>query len=384
MRRAVGALFVGVLTTAALAESKPNTLTAREVSEGWILLFDGETSFGWKIDGDAKVAGGEMVIGADRPTVVETTTAFGFFELQFDYRLVSGGGVRFVVEDAGFDLPVADEAAPEKNAETWLRATWKAEPKGKGVSVSTSVALAVDGTAIGAFEPLTLESVHSTPVRFSVMPFAQAAVRNVKLRPLALGPLFNGKDLTGWKEIPGKASRFTVTPRGELNVKNGNGELQTVGQWADFVLQIDVISNGDHLNSGVFFRCLPGQFWQGYEMQVRNQWEGDDRTKPVDYGTGGLYNRQPTRRVVSNDREWFTATIAAQGKHIATWVNGYPCTDYVDNKPPAPTARKGSFLGKGCVSLQGHDPTTDLSFRNIRLGELPPPQAPPASAPAKK
>ena len=112
-------------------------------------------------------------------------------------------------------------------------------------------------------------------------------------------------------------------------------------------------------------------------------WEGDDRTKPVDCGTGGLYNRQPTRRVVSSDREWFTATIVAQGKHIATWVNGLQCTDYVDDKPPASTARKGSFLGKGCVSVQGHDPTTDLSFRSIRLAELPPPEAPATSAPAK-
>jgi hypothetical protein len=25
----------------------------------------------------------------------------------------------------------------------------------------------------------------------------------------------------------------------------------------------------------------------------------------------------------------------------------------------------------GVVSLQGHDPTTDLSFRNLRIGELP-------------
>jgi len=26
----------------------------------------------------------------------------------------------------------------------------------------------------------------------------------------------------------------------------------------------------------------------------------------VDFGTGGVYNRQPARRVVSSDREWMT------------------------------------------------------------------------------
>jgi len=33
------------------AQSKPNTLSPRELSEGWILLFDGETNFGWENHG---------------------------------------------------------------------------------------------------------------------------------------------------------------------------------------------------------------------------------------------------------------------------------------------------------------------------------------------
>src|SRR5690606_6605460 len=115
------------------------------------------------------------------------------------------------------------------------------------------------------------------------------------------------------------------------------------------------------------FRALPGEFWQGYEAQIRNQWEGDDRTKPVDYGTGGIYNRQKARRVVSSDFEWFTYTIAADGRHIALWVDGYQTADHVDEQPLAESARKGSYLKAGSISLQGHDPKTNLSFRNIRI-----------------
>ena len=59
-------------------------------------------------------------------------------------------------------------------------------------------------------------------------------------------PLFNGKDLTGWKEFPGKKSKFTVTTEGWINLKDGPGDLQTEGQWADFVLQLECISNGKH------------------------------------------------------------------------------------------------------------------------------------------
>ncbi|NLU20624.1 MAG: DUF1080 domain-containing protein, partial [Phycisphaerae bacterium] len=202
-------------------------------------------------------------------------------------------------------------------------------------------------------------------------------------KPLAMKSLFNGKNLDGWYIVPGQKSKFTVTPKGELNIKDGGGEIQTEGQWADFILQLDVFSNGKSLNSGIFFRALPRKFWQGYEAQIRNEWDGyspdperakrkEDRTKPHDIGTGGIYNRQPARKVVSNDKEWFTYTVLAHGNHIALWVNGYQTADYFDNDKDADTARKGRFLGKGAISLQGHDPTTDLSFRNIRLQELPP------------
>jgi hypothetical protein len=161
-----------------------------------------------------------------------------------------------------------------------------------------------------------------------------------------------------------------VNARGELNVKNGPGDIQTEGQWDDFILQLDVISNGKHLNSGVFFRCLPGQNWSGYEAQIRNQWEGDDRAKPVDFGTGAIYRRQAARKVASSDNEWFTMTVIAHGNHLATWVNGYQVTDFTDERPMNENARQGTKLGKGPISLQGHDPTTDLSFKNIRIGEL--------------
>ena len=203
------------------------------------------------------------------------------------------------------------------------------------------------------------------------------SLRNIKLRPTQLKPIFNSKDLTGWKEIPGHRSKFTVTDKGELSVKDGNGDLQSEGQYDDFVLQIDAYCNaeklpkGRHPNSGVFFRCIPGQFFMGYEAQIYNGWKGDDRTKPIDYGTGAIYNRQPARKVVSNDNEWFTMTIAAHGNHLACWVNGYQTADFTDTRPTKTNARDGSWTNKGPISLQGHDPTTDLLFRNIRIVELP-------------
>src|SRR5207249_10715379 len=75
----------------------------------------------------------------------------------------------------------------------------------------------------------------TTRVGFETPAGTRLALRNVRLKPRSLTSLFNGKDLTGWKEFPGRKSKFTVSPEGWLNIKNGPGDLQTVGQWGDFI-----------------------------------------------------------------------------------------------------------------------------------------------------
>jgi hypothetical protein len=198
-------------------------------------------------------------------------------------------------------------------------------------------------------------------------------LRNLKLRPLDLRPLFNGKDLSGWKMFGGdrkrSASKVELTPAGELHLTNGPGDLQTEEQFDNFVLQLQCKTNGKWLNSGVFFRCVPGQYQNGYEAQIHNGYR-EDRTHPVDFGTGAIYRRVPARKVVSNDGEWFTMTVAADGPHVATWVNGYQTVDWLDTRKPADNPRQGLRTAPGHLSLQGHDPTTDLLFRNLRIAQL--------------
>ena len=47
-----------------------------------------------------------------------------------------------------------------------------------------------------------------------------------------------------------------------------------------------------------------------------------------------------------------------------------PRLDWTDPRPEKENARDGCKLGAGPLSIQGHDPTTDLSFRNLRAAEL--------------
>ena len=202
--------------------------------------------------------------------------------------------------------------------------------------------------------------------------------RNIKLKPLGLQSIFDGKSLKGWRKVdrPSNPVPHEWSVRsGLIHVEKGAGQLETEQTFRDFVFQLDIRTNppdaDSHPNSGVFFRGDPGGFWTGYESQIRNEFEKGDRSKPVDFGTGGLYFYHPARRVIPRDGEFFTKTIVARGRHIAVWVNGYLVSDFRDRRVEGKNARKEARLKGGTFSLQAHDPTTNLDFRNLRAVELP-------------
>jgi hypothetical protein len=233
---------------------------------------------------------------------------------------------------------------------------------------SDKITVVLDGERV-------FEYCDSSPVRIGHIGLQSregpVAFRNIRLRPLGLEPLFNGRNLDGWNTERAERSRFDVTEDGEMQVLDGPGQIETELELGDFVLQLDCKINGDGLNSGIFFRTLREGRWAGYESQLNNVFKGGDRTKPADFGTGGIYRRQPARRVVADDHMWFTKTIVADGPHMAVWVDGYQVSDWTDERPPRENAREGFRAGPGVIAIQGHDPSTNLLFRNIRALELP-------------
>lgn len=360
MPRLLPLLALLVAGPASAADPKPNALTPKEAAEGWLLLFDGETTFGWKIDGAAEVKDGALVLGKGKKTVAYPLAGFGG---EFEWKFETHGAGTVIARS--LTVTFRDPAGGPWGEVDYAQAPGGSAGGHRGqAGENTFNPKGSDRPELKA-APFLIETDGTTP----------AEVRSVKLRPKGLKPLFNGKDLAGWKLFAGDpkrmASKAEVTPAGELSLKNGPGDLQTEAEYADFVLQLECKTNGKGFNSGVFFRCLPGQYQQGYEAQIQNSYLGEDRTKPIDFGTGAIYRRVPARKVVSDDGEWFTLTVAANGPRISTWVNGYPTVSWLDDRKPAESARQGLRTGKGHISLQGHDPTTDLLFRNIRIAELP-------------
>lgn len=388
------ALIMALSPHARAQEEEANRLSDEEIAGGWIQLFDGETTFGWTVEADdpgraVTVSDGAMTITG--PAMVKTTTEFGLLDLRFAVRLEGPGAARLRrpsgqpspdevlegSEDAEFLL-----LRPSGQPSQRVALDWVVEPPPDRWTLYT---LSVtEGGIEGNWQAMTQSAVAESfsgdhmidgPVResiaFRVGDGTTLTLRGIALRTLGTEPLFNGKDLSGWNVLEGGESVYSVTDEGHLNVKNGRGDIQTEGQYDDFVLQLDVFSNGEHLNSGIFLRALPGEFWSGYESQIRNEFEGDDRTKPVDFGTGAIYRRQAARKVVADDFAWFTKTIVVHDNHFAVWVNGHHVTDWTDDREPADNGRNGDKRSPGVISIQGHDPTTDLSFRNLRIHELP-------------
>ncbi len=391
---ALAFLLVGVGSTFAADASKSNTLSPQEIRDGWLLLFDGQTLFGWTSADLAKwtVKDGHLSPQNNAPPLV-TTSAFADYELSVEYQQKKAmSHVLLGCEAHGQKTPPEGKIPLLGGTRGW----WRLTVTVVGGLVKNEAFESVEGTQGAGRARTGLLDKSDALVRNHLALTAgnEVIFRSIKLRPLGEKPLFTGKDLSGWKEFPGRKSKFTVTSEGWLNIKNGPGDLQTEGQWANFILQLECMSNGKHLNSGVFFRCRPGEYQQGYEAQIHNGWlenatksykvqEYDPKThKPtaekvllsaaMDYGTGAIYRRIPARQAVARDKEWFTLTVLADGRHLATWVNGLQVVDWTDHRPLGENARTACRLEKGPISLQGHDQTTDLSFRALRLVELPP------------
>ena len=190
-------------------------------------------------------------------------------------------------------------------------------------------------------------------------------------RPEGLTPIFDGKTLTGWT-IRGSAEA-TVTD-GAIRLTKGSGSLESDGRYGDFVLQLEYFTperpEGRGINSGVFFRCIPGETMNGYECQILNRAGENDYRNFIGTDTGGLFRRQVGRNVGPKDGEWNYLTIAARGPRMATWVNGIQVTDWTDERSPHNNPRNGLRVEAGTIQFQGHDPDTEILFRNIRIREL--------------
>lgn len=111
---AVSLLAAFLLGATGFPGDLPNQLTSEEENEGWILLFDGSSSSGWReVNGTGFpedtwfVRDGCIGLGSDPVTRKDVITdqAFTDYELSFEWRLAAGGnsGVKYLVREGVLD-----------------------------------------------------------------------------------------------------------------------------------------------------------------------------------------------------------------------------------------------------------------------------------------
>ncbi|MGD9856303.1 MAG: DUF1080 domain-containing protein [Planctomycetaceae bacterium] len=369
-----------------------NPLTPEQIAEGWISLFDGHTLFGWESNDETvnwRVVDGTITSDTGGQGLLHTTVPFADYEILCDFRFEPEGNsglflrTKHIPENAEtdcYELNLADSHPTGHTTGSYVNLKQTDEPIiASGDWHTFHVTLDGDHSIVRIDGEVVLDFMDNQPdgpsTGFVGLQHNQGKVefRNIFLKPLNMTDLFNGTDLTGWRVVPGSKAQFAAGD-GTIHVAGDAGFLETEGTYGDFVFQTDVLLNGKDLNSGIFFRAMAGTEEaqaNGYEMQIHNVVADGDPTKPTNGGTGCIFRRTEARRVVSRDNEWFTATLVAAGPRIAVWINGYQVTDWEDTRIPDENPRKGKRVDPGHLSLQSHDPATNLSFRNLRITELP-------------
>ncbi|QRX63408.1 DUF1080 domain-containing protein [Dysgonomonadaceae bacterium zrk40] len=201
-------------------------------------------------------------------------------------------------------------------------------------------------------------------------------------------PLFNGKNLEGWKGLvanPIKRNQMSVKELSKAQQEadkmaaaswivldgallfTGKGDnLCTEKQYGDFEMLIDwKLYEGPEPDAGIYLRGTPQvQIWDTARVDVGAQ-----------VGSGGLYNntQNPSKPLKVADQkvgEWNTFRIRMAGQRVSVWLNGELVTDnvilenYWDRTIPIfPTEQ---------IELQAHG--SKVAYRDILIKEIPKPE----------
>ena len=144
-------------------------------------------------------------------------------------------------------------------------------------------------------------------------------------------PLFNGKDMTGWKQV-GPGSHYVED--GLLKSHGGMGLLYWTGEkFGNCKIRVTFRMRDKNSNSGVFIRIPiePREEWMpvhyGYEVQIDND---PELSKEDDYHyTGMLYSlTKPLAKTGKPGPEWNTMEITLDGPRTIVLLNGVKVTDF--------------------------------------------------------
>jgi hypothetical protein len=191
-------------------------------------------------------------------------------------------------------------------------------------------------------------------------------------------PLFNGKDLTGWKHVG--AGGDTVE-EGLINTHGGMGLLYwTGGKVGNCRIRVVYKMRDFNDNSGVYIRIPiePREPWMpvhyGYEVQIDNHPETSNEDEY--HITGALYSlTKPLSKPGKPGPEWNAMLITIDGPHTIVELNGQKVTDYTEGDP-VPERKfdfepeRGRRPDEGWIGLQNHSDKDIVFFKEVSVQSL--------------
>lgn len=196
--------------------------------------------------------------------------------------------------------------------------------------------------------------------------------------------LFNGKDLTGWRQYGKK----TPTPPGEgWKVEDGllkklpkvrGGDIITEAQFEDYELSWEWrLAPG--ANNGVKYLVTEARtIGPGHEYQMIDDKAGKD-IAAAKRKTASFYDVLPpaTDKPLKEPGQWNASRILIKGNHVEHWLNGAKVLAYELGGEEVLKAVADSKFKKAAgfgTKIKGHIMLTDHGdeawFRNIKLREL--------------
>ena len=177
-------------------------------------------------------------------------------------------------------------------------------------------------------------------------------------------PLFNGKNLDGWKlRNPQNHNSWSVLPGGVLKNtvdKGSHGvDLVTDKKFWNFTVRYEYMTP-DNSNSGFYLRGR-------HEIQILGDHQSGVATKT---GNGAIYNFKAADKFVTKPGgEWQTVEATIIGNKISVTLNGVKIHDNVECNQATGSELDNKVTEPGSIFLQGDHGT--VSFRNVQIKELP-------------
>lgn len=176
-------------------------------------------------------------------------------------------------------------------------------------------------------------------------------------------PLFNGKDLSGWKIY---GTELWYVDNGELVCESGPdkqyGYLGTEKEFKNFELSLEFkqVSNG---NSGVFFHCsVEGTKVSGWQAEVAPMSHPFTGGIYESYGRGWLIKPDSAKAKMLKEEDWNKMVVRVNGDEVTTWLNGEQMVQLKDEKIGATQGR---------IALQIHDGgNVKVRWKNLLIREL--------------